>query len=121
MAWLAVESDKPGRAPDGATILMAQMSERWTRAHYDDAKADVVAAAAESVASLWGPLPDPLWTDTQRWRYSLPNAAADAAALAEAADHGLLFAGDYTAGKGRVHLALEEGLAAADRLRQRAG
>ena len=121
VAWLAVESDKPGRAPDGATILLAQMSEGWTAAHYDDPKADVVAAATEAARSLWGPLPEPLWTDTQRWRYSLPNAGADTAALAEAAAHGLFFAGDYTAGKGRVHLALEEGLAAAQRIRQRAG
>ena len=121
VAWLAVESDKPGRAPDGASILMAQMSERWTEAHYDDAKPDVVAAAARAVSSLWGPLPDALWTDTQRWRYSLPNAAADPGALADAAEHGLFFAGDYTAGKGRVHLALEEGLAAAERIRQHVG
>ena len=118
VAWLAVESDKPGRAPEGATILLAQMSDAWTEAHYDDPKAEVVAAATAAVAGLWGALPEPLWTDTQRWRYSLPNAAADADALAEAAAHGLFFAGDYTAGKGRVHLALEEGLAAADRIRQ---
>ena len=117
VAWLAVESDKPGRAPDGATLLMAQMSERWTAAHYDDAKADVVAAAADAVAGLWGPLPAPAWTDTQRWRYSLPNGGPDRDALADAAGHGLFVAGDHTAGKGRVHLALEEGLAVADRLR----
>ncbi len=121
VAWLAVESDKPGRAPQGDTILLAQMSEAWTEAHYDDAQADVVAAATGAVRSLWGPLPAPLWTDAQRWRYSLPNAAAEPAALADASEHGLFFAGDYTAGKGRVHLALEEGLAAADRIRQRAG
>lgn len=119
VAWLAVESDKPGRAPDGATILVAQMSDAWTETHYDDPKPDVVTAAAEAVRSVWGNLPAPLWTDTQRWRYALPNGSIDPAALAEAADQGLFFAGDYTAGKGRVHLALEEGLAAADRIRQR--
>ena len=121
VAWLAVESDKPGRAPEGATILLAQMSDAWTEAHYDDAQADVVDAATGAVRSLWGPLPDPLWTDTQRWRYSLPNAGADTEALAQAAEHGLFFAGDYTAGTGRVHLALEEGLAAVRRIHQRAG
>ncbi len=121
VAWLAVESDKPGRSPDGTTILMAQMSQAWTEAHYDDPKPDVVSAAADAVAGVWGALPEPLWADTQRWRYSLPNAAADPAALAGAAQHGLFFAGDFTAGKGRVHLALEEGLAAADRIRQSLG
>ena len=121
VAWLAVESDKPGRSPQGTTILMAQMSQAWTEAHYDDPKPDVVSAAAEAVAGVWGALPEPLWTDTQRWRYSLPNAAADPGALDHAARHGLFFAGDFTAGKGRVHLALEEGLSAAERIRQSLG
>ena len=121
VAWLAFESDKPNRAPDGAEVVMAQMSAAWTKAHYDDAKPDVVGLAAEAVADLLGPLPEPAWTDTQRWRYSLPNGRADTDALEVASAHGLFFAGDYTAGKGRVHLALEEGLAAADRVRSWAG
>ena len=116
VAWLAFESDKPNRAPEGCEILLAQMSDAWTEAHYDDDRADVVAAAAEAVRDVIGPLPTPAWTDTQRWRYSLPDGAADADVLGGAAEHGLFFAGDYTAGKGRVHLALEEGLAAADRI-----
>ena len=121
VAWLAFESDKPNRAPDGAEIVMAQMSAAWTTAHYDDAKPDVVGGAAGAVRDLLGPLPEPAWTDTQRWRYSLPNGRADTDALKAASEHGLFFAGDYTAGKGRVHLALEEGLAAAERVRAWAG
>ncbi|WP_412061516.1 NAD(P)/FAD-dependent oxidoreductase [Rubrivirga sp. IMCC45206] len=119
VAWVAVESDKPGRAPDGSTLLLAQMSDGWTRAHYDDARADVIDAATHSVIDVWGALPAPAWTDTQRWRYALPDGAADTARLDDAADRGLFFAGDWTAGQGRVHLALEEGLAAAGRIRQR--
>ncbi|MGB3543637.1 FAD-dependent oxidoreductase, partial [Rubrivirga sp.] len=114
VAWLAVESDKPGRAPDGATLLLAQMSERWTLDHYDDKKPDVVLEAGRAVESLWGPLPEPLWTDTQRWRYSLPNDGVEVGGLE---GDGLFVAGDWTAGKGRVHLALEQGLAAAERIR----
>lgn len=121
VAWLAVESDKPDRAPHGASILLAQMSDTWTEAHYDDDRASLVAAATEAVKTVWGPLPEPLWTDTQRWRYALPDGAADGDALAEAADLGLFFAGDFTAGKGRVHLAMEEGRAAAERIRERVG
>ena len=121
VAWLAVESDKPGRAPEGASILLAQMSDMWTEAHYDDDRASLVAAATEAVETVWGPLPEPIWTDTQRWRYSLPDGAADGDTLAETADLGLYFAGDFTAGKGRVHLAMEEGRAAAERIRERAG
>jgi predicted NAD/FAD-dependent oxidoreductase len=118
VAWLAVESDKPNRAPVGASLLVAQMAPAWTEAHYDDDRAEVVRAAAEAVEGLWGPLPAPLWTDTQRWRYSLPNGAADTDVLEGAAEHDLFFAGDFTAGKGRVHLAVEEGRRAAVRIRQ---
>lgn len=119
VAWLAVESDKPNRAPEGATLLIAQMSPAWTGAHYDDDRADVVTAAAEAVAGLLGPLPDPLWTDTQRWRYALPNAEADPDTLEAASEHGLFFAGDFTAEKGRVHLAVEAGLEVAERIAAR--
>ena len=117
VAWLAAESDKPGRAPEGDSILIAQMSADWTQRHYDAPQSEVVSAATDAVTSLWGTLPAPLWTDTQRWKYALPNASADLDALTEAADLGLFFAGDFTAGKGRVHLALEEGIAAAERIR----
>ncbi|WP_412069345.1 NAD(P)/FAD-dependent oxidoreductase [Rubrivirga sp. IMCC43871] len=118
VAWVAVESDKPGRAPEGGALLLAQMSDAWTQAHYDDARDDLVTAARAAISDLWSPLPEPAWADTQRWRYSLPDGAADTDRLAAAAARGLFFAGDWTAGQGRVHLALEEGLAAADRIRQ---
>lgn len=119
VAWLAVESDKPGRAPEGCSILMAQMSDAWTHDHFEADRDDVIAAATEAVEGLWGPIREPLWTDTQRWRYSLPNATADEDALTVAAAEGLFVAGDATAGKGRVHLAIEEGLDVADRIRER--
>lgn len=116
VAWLAVESDKPGRAPEGCTLLLAQMSPAWTRTHYDDAPDVLYAAARPHVEALWGALPDPLWTGRQRWRYALPDGALDAAARAAAEPLGLFVAGDLTAGQGRVHRALDEGLAVADRL-----
>ena len=114
VAWLAVESDKPGRAPAGCTLLLAQMSPAWTEAHYDDPPDALHAAARAPVTSLWGELPAPLWTGRQRWRYALPDAALDAEARAAAEPLGLFVAGDLTAGKGRVHLALGEGLAVAE-------
>ncbi len=116
VAWLADETRKPGRAPAGAGLLVAQMSDGWTRAHYNDDRAAVVQDATARVAALVGPLPAALWTDTQRWRYSLPDAALDAAALAPAEALGLFAAGDGVAGQGRAHLAIESGLDAAARL-----
>ena len=110
VAWVALESAKPNRAPVGASLLVAQMSGGWTESHYDADRAEVVAEARRRIEALVGPLPEPLWTDTQRWRYSLPNAAVDAAALAPAEALGLFAAGDAVAGEGRVHLAIENGL-----------
>ena len=116
VSWLAFEEDKPGHVPHGS-LLIAQMAADWTREHYTDAREDLVAAVRPLLGDLLGtPLGPPAWTDSQRWRYALPDAAADAEALALGADVGLFFAGDFTAGQGRVHLALESGLAAADRL-----
>lgn len=118
VAWLAVESDKPGRAPEGGTLLLAQMAPDWTEARYDDERESVVREATREIAALLGTeLPEPAWTDSQRWRYALPNDGADADTLHEAASDGLFFAGDAVAGKGRVHLALESGLEAAERIR----
>ena len=121
VAWLAVESDKPGRAPEGCTLLLAQMSETWTEAHYDDAPDALHAAARAPIETIWGTLPDPLWTGRQRWRYALPDTALDTAACDAAEADGLFVAGDLTAGKGRVHLALADGLATAARIAARLG
>ena len=117
VAWLAVESDKPGRAPEGATLFLAQMAPAWTDARYDADRDAVVRDATAEIESLVGALPEPAWADTQRWRYALPDTAADPDALAPAEAAGLFAAGDAIAGQGRVHLALESGLAAADRIR----
>ena len=116
VAWLADETRKPGRAPEGAGLLVAQMSAGWTRAHYDDAREALVADTVARIEALVGPLPPRLWTDSQRWRYSLPDGAVDAAALAAAEPLGLFAAGDAVAGKGRAHLALESGLGVAARV-----
>lgn len=116
VAWLAFESDKPNRAPEGCTLLLAQMSPAWTQVHYEADRSDVVAAATRAVEGLIGTLPVPLWTDTQRWRYALPDAPLPPEAIEAAAEMNLFIAGDMTAAKGRVHLALEEGMDVADRI-----
>ncbi len=116
VSWLAFEEDKPGHVPRGS-LLVAQMASGWTRDHYSDERDALVAAVRPLLGDLLGtPLGAPAWADSQRWRYALPDAAADPTALALGADAGLFFAGDFIAGQGRVHLALESGLAAADRI-----
>lgn len=117
VSWVAFEEDKPGHVPHGS-LVVAHMAAPWTRDHYAEPLDALVAAVQPLLSDLFGTaLPAPAWTDRQRWRYALPDAAADADALALGADTGLFFAGDFMAGKGRVHLALESGLDAADRIR----
>jgi predicted NAD/FAD-dependent oxidoreductase len=119
VGWLARESCKPGHVPDGESLLVVQMAPDWSATHYDDPDGDQVAAAADRAAALLDDdrLLDPDWTDTQGWRYALPDAAAEREPLSAVADAGLHFAGDWVAGEGRVHAAVESGLDAADRIR----
>ena len=116
VSWLAFEEDKAGHVPAGS-LLIAQMAAGWTRAHYSDDRAALTDAVRPLLGDLLGTsLGPPAWADRQRWRYALPDAAADGEALALGPEAGLFFAGDFMAGQGRVHLALESGLAAADRI-----
>ena len=117
ISWVAFEEEKPGHAPRGS-LLIAHMAAGWTRDHYTLQLDELVEAVRPLLGDLLGtPLGEPLWADRQRWRYALPDAVADSEALALSAEHGLFFAGDFMFGKGRVHLALESGLNAADHIR----
>jgi predicted NAD/FAD-dependent oxidoreductase len=115
VAWLGLEHAKtPGRCPPGHSLLIAQMAPAWSLDRWD-APADVAAAeVAAMVGDLLGEdLARPLWCDRQGWRYALPDSGCDAES---AEGDGLFFAGDFAAGQGRVHLAIESGWRAADRI-----
>nr|WP_272931382.1 FAD-dependent oxidoreductase [Halobacterium noricense] len=117
VGWLARESCKPGHVPDGE-LFVVQMAPDWSREHYDRDPDWQTERAAEHAAALLDDtrLVDPAWTDTQGWRYALPEDAVDPAPVAAIRDAGLHVAGDWVAGEGRVHAAVESGLAAGDRL-----
>ena len=110
IAWLGFEETKPGHVPIGCGLIVAQMSPAWTAAHYDEAPDRLIEAGRTHVEALVGPLPSVRFTDTQRWRYALPDAAIDADACESAEAFGLYVAGDAVAGKGRVEGALLSGL-----------
>lgn len=127
IAWLACEHLKPGRAPDGAGLLIAQMAPAWseqywealpkgTYGHDGAALLDAATTVHELLRPLVGAdLGSPLWVDVHRWRYALPDTACGPLALTGLA--GLFVAGDMEAGQGRVHHALESGWRAAERIR----
>lgn len=125
IAWLACEHAKPGRAPAGQALILAQMAPGWTEARWEalpkgtygrgaplpEAAAEAQSLAAALVGEGLGEL---LWADAHRWRYALCDAPCGAAAL-EGRD-GIYVAGDMERGQGRVHLAIESGWAAAGRI-----
>jgi hypothetical protein len=109
ISWLAYEHRKPGRFNGDQHVLIAQMAPAWSREHWDDPLPLLQAHVAGLVGSLLDEdLPQPRWSDRQGWRYALPDGSADFDTLNHTIG-GLFFAGDYTAGQGRVHLAIEQG------------
>lgn len=124
ISWLAMEHVKPGRAPDDAGLVLAQMAPAWTETHWETLpkgtyRGDELPAPAREVHGLvqqllGEDLGAPLWADAHRWRYALADAPCDRAAVEGVGQ--IFVAGDMVAGKGRVHLAIESGWDAARRI-----
>lgn len=115
ISWLAREHAKPGRAPAGSSLLIAQMGPVWSQAQWDTALPLLADSLHAMICALLAEaLPPPVLADRQGWRYALPDAAAGAEL--HAVEDGLFWAGDYLAGQGRVHRAIESGWAAAERI-----
>jgi len=114
LAWVGLENRKAERVPEGQSVFVLQLSPRWSERHYEDAPASIVAFATERLRRLLDrDLPDPDWSDVQRWRYAHPRIGAEAPLLREGAAFGLFFAGDCLVGRGRVEEAIRTGFAAA--------
>lgn len=109
VSWLAYEQLKPGRATNSQQVLIGQMAPDWSHDHFEDELPALTTHIAELVSTLLDEdLRAPAWSDRQKWRYALPDSGADFQVL-NAAQPNLFFAGDYTAGRGRVHQAIEQG------------
>ena len=115
ISWLAWEHEKSlARTPANTGLLIAQMAPSYSRDHWQKPDAEIIHDVAGKVATLIHEnLPEPVFTDIQRWPYALPSEKADADALnALIIPYGLAFCGDAFVG-GRVHLAMEHGIAVA--------
>lgn len=120
IAWLSFEDDKPGHVPDDQSIMVVQMSPNWTDENLDTNRELLIEPVLAAVRGLLPtPLPDPDWWDSQRWMLAHPKHAMNASLLRPFEDQGLYYAGDALVGKGRVALALREGLDVADRISER--
>ena len=122
ISWVALEHDKGvQRCPSEHSLLIAQMAPQFSQDHWDLSLEQLTPIITTQLGDLLAEdLDDPLWADRQGWRYALPDGRADLAQL-DAPDLGLFFAGDYTAGQGRVHLALEQGWRAAETIMAQSG
>jgi hypothetical protein len=128
VAWLACEHAKPGHVPDDVGLMIAQMSDEFSAAHWDNvAKGTYSTAEVQASPALWQAhtavqtlagnldLEAPLWADVHRWRYALPAHGADFDIL-NSTGSGLYFAGDYVNERGRVHEAIERGWQVAEHI-----
>lgn len=116
ISWLAYEHLKPERASGDQHVVITQMAPQWSADHWNDAPPQLTEQVAALVSTLLDEdLRAPLWSDRQGWRYALPDGRADFDTL-NSAIRGLFFAGDYTAGQGRAHLAIEQGWQVAERI-----
>lgn len=122
IGWLSREECKPGHVPEGESVLIVQLAPDWSAERYGEPTDEIAAAAADSVAELLDDerLAAPDWVDSKGWRLAQPDDGVDTELLARAEADGLFFAGDWVAGEGRIHLALDSGLDAGERIRERA-
>jgi renalase len=112
ISWLAWEHEKsPARVPEHTGLLIAQMAPQYSQENWERPQQEIATDVATRVAALIDePLPEPIFTDLEPWRYALPTEKADANELNTLTiPYGLDFCGDAFVG-GRVHLALEHGV-----------
>ncbi|MFB6179786.1 MAG: NAD(P)/FAD-dependent oxidoreductase [Halorientalis sp.] len=123
VGWVSDESCEPGHVPDGEGLLIAQMSPEWSVENYDIPDTELTDATSDLVADLLDDvnLAKPDWTDTQHWRYAIPDGGIDDDLQERAAEYDLFLAGDWVAGEGRVHAALRSGLETGERIAARLG
>jgi len=112
--WLSRESAKPGHVPPGQEALVVRLGDGWASAHGPEAAVD---RAREAAAALLDDdrLPDPSWTDHERYRYADPYNRPDPALVEDAAAADCYLAGDWVAGTDRTFAPLETGLDAGRR------
>lgn len=116
VSWLSFDSSKRDDANRGEhTVIVIHGTPEFSEANYQryDSDRDGVIADLLQDASHVAPwLTEPLWTDSQRWRYALADKPHDSRYL----QHGeLYFCGDWCGGA-KVEAAYLSGLELADAL-----
>lgn len=68
LAWVAASVSKPGRS---GNYWVAQANPEWSAAHIDETAADIEPRLVAMLAEAIGPLPEPLYLASHRWRFAL--------------------------------------------------
>jgi hypothetical protein len=118
LQWLSIENVKcPGRAPDGHTGFVAQLSGPFTRTTWNWAPDLIVNQVIGYLSTLYGTgWTEPSVSHVQRWKYSQPESIALFDSVNRPGDR-LVLAGDGFAG-GRIEYAFSTGLKAARMLQE---
>lgn len=121
VGFIAREECKPGHVPDGESLLIVQLSPRWTANNFDADETTACSVACDSAAALFDDdrLEDPDWTKHTRWIGAVPDHGIDGELIERAPRHDLAVAGDWTVGIGRTYAALKSGLDAAEQISDR--
>lgn len=109
MTWLSIESEKsPGRAPNGGSSMVMQLSPRFSKDNYEKTDEFIVATALAFTKHLYGTGFDHARvSQVKRWKYSQPENLARFEAVNQPGSR-LLVASDGLLG-GRVEEAFECG------------
>lgn len=113
LGWLSVETAKcPGRAPEGHTALVLQLSSAYSLEHYMAEDDFLCATAISFVTRLYGAdWHEPEVRDVKRWKYSQPEGFSAMESVNRPGSR-LVLAGDGLSGP-RVERAYESGYEAA--------
>ncbi|MEQ1821040.1 MAG: FAD-dependent oxidoreductase [Fimbriimonadaceae bacterium] len=116
LTWLSVESVKsPGRAPEGHSALVAQLSPAYSRLHFESEEALIIQSTCEHIGRLFGSeFRSPVVSQVKRWAYSLPENIAMFDSI-NPPGATVVVAGDGLLG-GRIEFAFETGVMAAQRV-----
>lgn len=75
LSWIACDSAKPGRK-DEPQCWVAHARPDWTRANLEEPPAAIAPQLLEALASVLGPVIEPLLMQAHRWRYARVERAA---------------------------------------------
>ncbi|MFB6201541.1 MAG: FAD-dependent oxidoreductase [Halorhabdus sp.] len=121
VVWISRQECKSGHVPDGQSLLTVQLGRLWTAANAGRQSQQIAIEVAHRVAPLVGDerLREPDWWDHHRWARGVPAGRPDGTLFDRTLAHDLAIAGDWVAGVGQAHAALDSGLAAGRKLASR--